>query len=292
MSDQGAYMGDGVACEPNPCMAPRGACCLADGSCELLTQAGCSGAGGAYLGDGTLCGPNPCPQPMVGACCFPTGACQFVTASSCEQMNGIYLGDGVPCEPNPCPPDERFGACCYFIDIAPFCIETTPQDCVINHNGQFQGDGTTCGTDPCELNIGACCTDGGVCTIKPEVLCTYGGWGVFMGEGVTCDPNPCPAGGACCTYGSCEIRYPRNCIASEGSWLGWDTTCDPNPCPNPYGACCFPDGTCEELREDDCAEQWQGADTRCDPNPCLPVATQPASWGQIKARYREAGETR
>ena len=37
--------------------AQTGACCLADGSCMISTQAGCAGQ---YMGDGTVCNPNPC----------------------------------------------------------------------------------------------------------------------------------------------------------------------------------------------------------------------------------------
>lgn len=40
-----------------------GACCFADGTCQILTGTDCAGAGGTYQGDGTACEPNPCPQP-------------------------------------------------------------------------------------------------------------------------------------------------------------------------------------------------------------------------------------
>jgi len=44
-------------------MAKAGACCHADGSCDVLLEDDCSAAGGTYQGDGTTCDPNPCPQP-------------------------------------------------------------------------------------------------------------------------------------------------------------------------------------------------------------------------------------
>ena len=48
----------------NPCVAPRGACCLEDGVCEVLTEAECSATEfGEYRGDFTTCVPNPCPAP-------------------------------------------------------------------------------------------------------------------------------------------------------------------------------------------------------------------------------------
>jgi hypothetical protein len=36
--------------------APQGACCLTDGSCAILQEADCLGAGGSYQGDDTNCG--------------------------------------------------------------------------------------------------------------------------------------------------------------------------------------------------------------------------------------------
>jgi hypothetical protein len=39
---------------------PDGACCFADGSCQVLTSAECSSQGGSYQGNDTDCDPNPC----------------------------------------------------------------------------------------------------------------------------------------------------------------------------------------------------------------------------------------
>lgn len=55
-----AIAGDGflsVSCAPF-----TGACCLSDGSCQVLAEASCTGT---YQGNGTACTPNPCPQPCV-----------------------------------------------------------------------------------------------------------------------------------------------------------------------------------------------------------------------------------
>lgn len=41
--------------------------------------------------------------------------------------------------------------------------------------------------------------------------------------------------------------------------------------PPVYGACCFEDGSCMILTDDDCAAGgglWEGPDTECEPNPC------------------------
>lgn len=45
------------------------------------------------------------------------------------------------------------------------------------------------------------------------------------------------------------------------------------PCPAALGACCFPDGQCDELTNEECDQQlglYEGDGTACDPNPCPP----------------------
>lgn len=47
------------------CGVPTGACCFADGSCRVSSQADCATQHGSYQGDGTVCDPNPChPTPV------------------------------------------------------------------------------------------------------------------------------------------------------------------------------------------------------------------------------------
>ncbi len=68
---QGSYSGfypirDGfVLTEARRCglirVLPAAACCLADGSCVLLTEGACADLQGDWLGEGTVCDPNPCP---------------------------------------------------------------------------------------------------------------------------------------------------------------------------------------------------------------------------------------
>jgi len=52
---------------------PSGACCLPDGTCEILSAAACAQAGGEYEGDGTSCDPNPCPPPSREHCTLTQG---------------------------------------------------------------------------------------------------------------------------------------------------------------------------------------------------------------------------
>ena len=65
-----------IACSSDNGTAPakEGACCYANGTCQVSTSAVCTGAGGTYHGDDSVCSPNPCPQPTPqGACCAPNG---------------------------------------------------------------------------------------------------------------------------------------------------------------------------------------------------------------------------
>ncbi|MEM7229751.1 MAG: hypothetical protein AAF432_13150 [Planctomycetota bacterium] len=75
---------------------PFGACCLPDGSCTLVIETSCNGAGGFYQGDGSRCDPNPCPQ--IGACCAPDGSCTLVDGlKNCESNGGVFNGAGTSC---------------------------------------------------------------------------------------------------------------------------------------------------------------------------------------------------
>jgi len=74
---------------------PPGACCHADGTCLMQTEAECAGV---WQGAWTDCVPNPCPQP-IGACCYPYGACLVQTEVDC---GGEWQGAETTCSPNPC----------------------------------------------------------------------------------------------------------------------------------------------------------------------------------------------
>lgn len=99
----GTYQGDDTTCDPNPCEEITGACCHIDGACTIETEEDCDGAyqgdgtacedvdcahtgaccvdsnctitraddcAGVYQGDGTDCDPNPCPMPTCHECAF------------------------------------------------------------------------------------------------------------------------------------------------------------------------------------------------------------------------------
>jgi hypothetical protein len=87
------FLGEGVPCDPNPCLPS--ACCMYDGSCEVLNATDCFIQGGVHVGG--PCDPNPCGD---GACCMAGGICETLNVFDCYQFSGFYVGG--PCDPNPC----------------------------------------------------------------------------------------------------------------------------------------------------------------------------------------------
>jgi len=55
------------------------------------------------------------------------------------------------------------------------------------------------------------------------------------------------------------------------------------------GACCFSDGSCVVLGQQECTDQhgtYQGDGTTCDPNPCHPTPVRITTWGRVRAGFR------
>jgi hypothetical protein len=97
----GEYLGNGVLCEPNPCLILDGACCVG-GLCTVVEEAACALLGGEFLGAGTVCEPNPCPA----VCCFimPSGShpCEILLQADCDAQGGFWHPEWISCDPNPC----------------------------------------------------------------------------------------------------------------------------------------------------------------------------------------------
>jgi len=78
---------------PDGCPPPTGRCCLADGSCTIVSDADCTNMGGIYGGDGVDCSVS-----CFGACCLPAnGGCVSETEASCANAGGSYGGDTSEC---------------------------------------------------------------------------------------------------------------------------------------------------------------------------------------------------
>lgn len=101
------------------------------------------------------------------------------------------------------------GACCLFDGT---CEIKSAADCDVA-NGEYQGDGTTCGTS-CAQPTGACCFSGGGCDVRSSSSCSELG-GVYQGDNATCGSCvgqglPPPANGIIGYYGSVMGSLPAN----------------------------------------------------------------------------------
>lgn len=211
------------------------ACCLADGTCILVTAA--TACNGTLLGS-TTCTPNPCPPTPTGACCRGT-VCQIVTQAQCLSVPGtIWLGPNTTCQPSPCP--QPTGACCYLSAASGqvVCQVLIQTECT--SLGGVWTAGGSCQPNPCPELYGACC-------IRIPGSTLY-----------TCVTT---------TRGKCKTT-------PFAIWLGFGTPCTPDPCnpPPPRGACCAQDGTCTITTQADCCGIWLGANVPCTPEICKPGA--------------------
>lgn len=249
-NDQGGTFTPGVPCDPNPCQAYE-ACCATDGGCRMAQPRLCFDQGGASQGPGSDCDPNPCP--LWGACCRDDGSCSMTLAGDCLGSDEWFQGVESLCWPNPCP--GLMVACC---DRYGYCFLYHWFLCDDIGGTPLPGV-LSCQPNPCPQTPGACCFPDGSCVPAFEDDCSTGHW-LFWSD---CDPNPCPQLGACChPDASCEVLPRHHC---HDSWI--PGSCDPNPCPTLQGACCLPDGSCEVRLMTDCAHAFH-AQAECEPNPC------------------------
>jgi hypothetical protein len=196
-----------------PDQPTTGACCLNDGTCQVVTQAECGDLNGVYQGDGSSCLGDVNPQNGIddlcetifqqGACCYGADLCVVTSAAVCvNTFGGTYMGDGVAClgDLNGNGRDDlcERGACC-FNDGS--CQNLSPQDCA-TLGGVYMGAGTNClgdvnpqngVDDACETVVltGACCFDDGSCLETTSQVCASQG-GNYLGNGTICqgDVNP------------------------------------------------------------------------------------------------------
>jgi hypothetical protein len=246
------------------CPEGFGACCLSDGSCEILSEGNCASAGGTFQGENVSCQDVECIG--VGACCIEKkggSQCEILDISDCFNLNGTYLGDGSEC--SEC--DSLLGACCVGSGQDAECSLLSQEGCD-NIDGVWQGAQTECSPGACDPPLGACCIEAtGACVEFDEATCDVVD-GIWQGPNTSCAGFVCfPIGACCLPDGSCAGDLsPEECDDLEGAFQGDGTTCAETNCPAPVGACCLPNGNCLELIEETCiavAGEWQGHTTDC-----------------------------
>jgi hypothetical protein len=104
---------------PDECES--GACCFADGHCEVKMAAACAMAGGVYRGNLTACAPNPCPQP---GCTGDTNCDAVVSFADIDPFVEALYGESAWNQAHPnCPwrtADCNHDGRVTFADIDPF----------------------------------------------------------------------------------------------------------------------------------------------------------------------------
>ncbi|MFQ5430027.1 MAG: dockerin type I repeat-containing protein [Phycisphaerae bacterium] len=232
------------------CAAPvTGACCFGDGTCTELSQQDCFNAVGVYQGNDTLCTPNPCPQPPQPP---PNDECATaIMLSSNTQIvfnNLLATTNAVDDPPFGC----HFGGAAQGVGTLWFTFIATDTDALVS----------TCATVPPVTDTLLAVYDAAGCpvTAQDEIACSEDAGGTCQRKSEVCATGLIPGN----VY---TIQVASFDAASQG-----DITLDlASPCPR--GACCFSDGTCSEMRSDECLAAggaFQGDGTLCTPNPCPP----------------------
>ena len=237
----GVYQGELVSCASSPC-TPADACCIDDATCMEVIQENCDSLGGEFHA-GETCAELPCQS----ACCLLDGSCADLTESDCDLTGGTFF-DEQTCDTDPC---ADTGACCVSDNVC----DIVSEDTCTTLGGDFQGDKSTCNSDPCGFgNQGACCLEPFGCVMVLETSCTQSN-GVWDGGG-TCDEDACERGACCLENGESahclDVVNSSSCDTLGGTYSDGDR-CDSRPC---IGACCLWGGGCELMSEDSCASLW------------------------------------
>jgi hypothetical protein len=176
-TDYGGSLGYDMAfCLTPPPPSPAGACCFADGSCQIETAADCVAAGGTYQGDGTDCDPNPCPAVSVKA---SAGSDKSICPGDSVKLSGSASGGTPPYSYSWSPTAGLSGA-----DVAqPMAspTQTTTYTLTVTDN-----DGNK-DTDTVKVSVGH--------TLVAGVV---GGHGTILCE----PPAPAVDGGSCFAHGA------------------------------------------------------------------------------------------
>ena len=236
-------VGDDVEFDPN------GSC--ATGTCKTCTDYGVD---------------SPC---YTGSCCvISTGEC--VTSNSESDCTNIYGGTDFVLHGD-CNGGYCEYACCEDVD------GDTEYDCNVklysDCSGIFYPGILDCDSDTCPEPTGACCKNGGICTVGSVLSCD----GLYLGNGSVCgdsDANCISSWGACCTTtSSCSNNWLRlSCNNPNTNWFqGQD--CSAVDCDTSDGSCCISGNCYPEYSSSDCyvvGGDWTNDcdDCSCDASIC------------------------
>ncbi|MBT6269405.1 MAG: hypothetical protein HOI88_03555 [Phycisphaerae bacterium] len=118
------------------------------------------------------------------------------------------------------------GACC----VTETCSEVTGDACTAI-GGVFLGPATTCVSNSCVAQSGACCIGGAQCSEVDNLVCASLG-GIFLGNGSACAVGGCGPNAeyACCLGTNCAELTQASCTSIGGTWAGIGETCNGGGC--------------------------------------------------------------
>ena len=269
LNQGGIFAGPLTTCLEVNCPLDVAACCLPNGTCEMLTEFVCETTEGGVWHEDMDCGDDPC-SPRGGCCVDTPEICiDNLTENQCTlQYDGFYRGDDVDCEDFP---GCRAGACCFDDQCV---VPLSEQDC-LDFGGVYQGDATLCEPGLCEP-VGACCIDS-TCVDGLNAGECAAQSGIYRGDGTECDTlSPACGRGACCSDFGCVPNLTQtNCVSQlGGTFQGEGTTCEllEEHCP---GVCCWGSGSgicSEDFTPEFCTDlpngTFLGYMIECADDPC------------------------
>jgi hypothetical protein len=167
-----------VTWTPYSCQTP-GACCLPNGSCQVLNESTCLAQAGSFIGPGTTCTASTCSAALAPCCFASTGGCLTLTPANCAAAGGVSGPSGQTCSGYVCFP---IGACC--LPNGSCVSGVSPAACTAQ-GGVFQGNGTTCTAGLCPEPTGAACFANGFCLVLTQAQAAAAG-ASWQGAGTTC----------------------------------------------------------------------------------------------------------
>jgi hypothetical protein len=125
---------------------------------------------------------------------------------------------------------------------------------------------------------GACCSPSGQCVVTTQQICESGGR-EYQGDGVPCEPNPCDAiAGACCFADGTCENLTLVECSALGGVLQVDADCATAKCPT-LGACCLVGNLCVVAEPQDCTDG--DGEYQGDGVICTPDPCNPTSIPQV-----------
>ncbi|MSR62714.1 MAG: hypothetical protein EXS08_09765 [Planctomycetes bacterium] len=294
----------GVPCTATVQCLPVGACCLADGSCVVVTGSECSAQGGTYQGDGTTCDANAVADGSFEAGIFGGTWNESSTNFGTPLCDGS-CGTGGGTGPRTGLIWAWFGGIPAFEEGSVDQLVTIPASAstldfyleipAVSGNGTdfmevtidgtqvyvaLESDGPYVGYLPVSVPLGAF-ADGGSHSLEfhsiisgTPLLTNFFVDDVAINSVLAHCPQPT---GACClTDGSCVEVTEEDCSAQGGNFNGDFSTCTGVSCPQPTGACCLTDGSCVQVTEESCDAQggsFNGDSSTCGTTHCVRCVT-------------------